>query len=101
MTTYESQPDAKGLVKCTLQQEPAKKMVDLKDIPILIAVGKASYHAQYDHCTAKFLSQPGATVELAQLGVHGIKGNGYMMMLEMNNLDIAQFLNGWIGSNVK
>lgn len=41
MTTYESQPDAKGLVKCTLQQEPAKQMVNLKDIPILIAVGEA------------------------------------------------------------
>jgi pimeloyl-ACP methyl ester carboxylesterase len=101
LTVYQSQPDAEDLVACTLQQEPAKQLVNLKDIPIVIVAGEASYHAQYDHCTAKFLSQAGATVEFAPLGDHGIHGNGHMMMLEENNLEIAQFVNEWLGSNVR
>ena len=31
----------------------------------------------------------------------GIKGNGHMMMLEKNNIEIARYLDGWIGKNVR
>jgi hypothetical protein len=31
----------------------------------------------------------------------GIRGNGHMMMLEKNNLEIAAFLHAWIEKNVR
>jgi hypothetical protein len=30
-----------------------------------------------------------------------IRGNGHMMMLEKNNLEIAAFLTGWAQKNIK
>jgi hypothetical protein len=31
----------------------------------------------------------------------GIRGNGHMVMLEKNNLEIAQFIDDWVVANVK
>ena len=39
-----------------------------------------------------------AFVRLADVG---IQGNGHMMMLEKNNLEVAAFLGGWVAKNVK
>ena len=31
----------------------------------------------------------------------GIRGNGHMMMLEKNNLEVAEFLERWVRERVK
>jgi hypothetical protein len=31
----------------------------------------------------------------------GIRGNGHMVMLEKNNLEVAAFLAGWVEGKVK
>jgi len=88
--------DGPGRVRGWLQAEPARRLVHLAGIPILILTAEASYHAPYDHCTSAFLHQAGVEHDFVRLADIGIRGNGHMMMLEKNNLDIAAYLRGWI-----
>ena len=94
-------PDGPGLVRCFMQAEPARKLTRLAGIPILIVLAEASYHAPYDHCTSKWLTQAGVKNDFVRLTDIGIRGNGHMMMLEKNNLDISAFLRRWEAANVK
>jgi len=86
-------PDLKS---CWLQTEPAHTLPWLNGIPILIATGEASYHATYDYCTSKFLTQAQVPNQWVYLPTVGIHGNGHMEMLEMNNLQIARFYEHWL-----
>lgn len=97
----EEKPDGSGCVRCWLQAEPARQLPNLKGIPILIVTAEASYHAPYDHCTSRFLHQAGVEHDFVRLAEVGIHGNGHMMMLEKNNLEIAEYLRQWIDSKVK
>ena len=93
----QARPDGPDMVRCWLQKSPARQLSNLQKIPILILTAEASYHAPYDHCTAKFLEQAGAHPEHIRLADAGIHGNGHMMMLEKNNGDIAALIANWIG----
>jgi pimeloyl-ACP methyl ester carboxylesterase len=93
--------DGAGLVRCFLQAEPARQMPNLRGIPVLIVVSESSYHAPYDHCTAKYLDQAGVKNTFVRLPDVGIRGNGHMMMLERNNLEIAAWLRGWERDNIR
>lgn len=55
----------------------------------MILTSEASFRATYDHCTSKFLTQAGVPNTHLRLESLGIQGNGHMMMLEKNNLEIA------------
>ncbi len=90
-----------GLQNCWLQKEPVHTLPDFEQIPILIATGEASYHAQYDHCTSAFLRQAGVENSWVNLASVGIKGNGHMQMLELNNLDIASFYEKWLSRHLR
>jgi pimeloyl-ACP methyl ester carboxylesterase len=92
--------DGPGLTRCWLQANPPRELVNLKGIPILIVTAEASYHAPYDHCTSKFLRQAGVEHDFVRLADVGIRGNGHMMMLEKNNLEIAAFLRDWLEKRV-
>ncbi|MEP3333515.1 alpha/beta hydrolase [Sedimentitalea sp.] len=100
-TVMQAEPDGPDLITCTIQQEPVRKLVNFQEIPILVTTSEASYHAPYDHCTAKFLAQAGAPVQFIRLEDKGIHGNGHMVMFEKNNLEIADFLSGWIVEHAK
>jgi pimeloyl-ACP methyl ester carboxylesterase len=89
-------PDAPDLIPCWSQKGEPRRLRNLAGIPILVATGEASYHAMYDHCTACYLRRAGADVEHVRLAERGMRGNGHMMMLEMNNLEIAAFIDGWL-----
>jgi pimeloyl-ACP methyl ester carboxylesterase len=97
----QEQADGTGLVRCVLQAEPARQMPNLKGIPILVLTSEASYHAPYDHCTARYLAQAGVKNTFVRLPERGIRGNGHMMMLEKNNLEIAALLRDWEAANVR
>ena len=84
-----------------LPEIAARRLVNLKGIPILIVVSEASYHAPYDHCTSKYLTQAGVKNTFVRLPDAGIHGNGHMMMLEKNNLQIAALLKSWVEKNVR
>ncbi len=92
----QERPDRPGLEAGWLQREPARKLTHLRQIPILVVTGEASYHAPYDHCTVNFLVQAGVNVDFIRLEDKGIHGNGHMMMLESNNLVIAALLHDWM-----
>ena len=57
--------------------------------------------APYDHCTALYLGQAGVKHDFVRLPDVGIRGNAHMMMLEKNNQEIAGFIAGWAGKNIK
>lgn len=92
----EDRADGPNLHTCTLQREPARKLRNLSGIPTLLVVAQASYHSVYDHCTAKFLKQAGVPVDFVRLENERITGNGHMLMIEKNSLDIADFVDRWI-----
>ena len=81
--------DAPGLQACWIQKEPARQLPRLGQIPIAVVSTEASYHAPFDHCTVRWLSQAGAHVDFIHVAVLGIRGNGHMVMLEKNNLEVA------------
>ena len=62
---------------------------------------EACYHAAYDHCTAGYLAQAGVKVTALRLGDHGIHGNGHMVMLERNNLQVAGVITGWLAQTIR
>jgi pimeloyl-ACP methyl ester carboxylesterase len=93
--------DGPDLVRCWLPEAPARQLVNLKRVPMLIVVSEASYHAPYDHCTSKYLTDAGVKHTYTRLPDVGIHGNGHMMMLEKNNLEIAALLRRWIEKTVR
>jgi pimeloyl-ACP methyl ester carboxylesterase len=97
----EAKPDAPDLFACWMQKAPARQLVNLKNIPVMIMASEASYHQVYDHCTAKYLTQAGVKTEYIRLQDKGIHGNGHMVMIEKNNLDIAHVIDEWVVKNVK
>jgi pimeloyl-ACP methyl ester carboxylesterase len=96
----EREPQRPGLVKCWRQAEPARKLVNLAGIPVVIVQGEASYHAPYDHCTAQWLTQAGVANTFIRLADLGLRGNGHMMMIESNNAEIAGVIASWLDDNV-
>jgi pimeloyl-ACP methyl ester carboxylesterase len=97
----EAKPDGPDLFTCWMQKPPARQLVNLKSIPVMIMAAEASYHQVYDHCTAKYLAQAGVKTEYIRLQDKGIHGNGHMVMIEKNNLDIAKVVDDWVVQNVK
>jgi pimeloyl-ACP methyl ester carboxylesterase len=92
--------DAPDLVRCILQQEPARQLVNLKGIPIMILTGEAGFHATSDHCNAKFLKQAGVDNEFVHLPAIGIHGNSHYLMLEKNSVQIAGVVANWLRKRV-
>ena len=79
-----------------VMKEPARKLPRLTGIPIAILVGEASYHSQYDHLTSHVLRQAGVEHDYVPLETVGIRGNSHFMMYEKNNLEIADWMLGWL-----
>jgi pimeloyl-ACP methyl ester carboxylesterase len=90
-------PDSPDLLPCWQQAAPARALVNLQGFPVLILVSQASAFAQTEHCTSRYLTQAGVKNDFVRLQDVGIFGNGHMMMLEKNNLDIAAYLIKYLG----
>ena len=89
------------LVRCYRQAEPARRLINLQQVPTLILQAEASYHAGYDHCSVRFLKQAGVNVDFIKLEEVGVRGNGHMMMLEKNNQEIARVMIDWLQKSVR
>ena len=92
--------DGPDLIAGWLQQEPARKLPSLAQVPALIVTGEASFRAPYDHCTARFLAQAGVRVTHMRLEREGIRGNGHMMMVERNSSEIAVAIQAWLAKTL-
>lgn len=96
----QAEPDGPGLVACWSQTGEIRRVKNVAGIPVLLITTEASYYAGFDHCTARYLHQAGVNVEFVRLQDKGMHGNGHMMMLEMNNIEIAEFLDAWLTSKI-
>jgi pimeloyl-ACP methyl ester carboxylesterase len=92
----QEQPDDPDVSRCWMQKSPARQLPNLQKEPILVVTSESSYHRAYDHCTVKYLEQAGVHVKWIKLADVGIHGNGHMMMLEKNNMEIAAVMSRWI-----
>jgi pimeloyl-ACP methyl ester carboxylesterase len=97
----EAKADGPDLFVCWMQKAPARALVNLKNIPVMVMAAEASYHQVYDHCTSKYLNQAGVKTEYIRLQDKGVHGNGHMVMIEKNNLDVARVVDEWVVKNVK
>jgi pimeloyl-ACP methyl ester carboxylesterase len=92
--------DGLDLVRCWLQKAPARQLPNLAKMPMLIVNGEASFHAPFEHCTVKYLEQAGVHPTWIDLGKAGVHGNGHMMMLEKNNLEVAGVIERWLAKSM-
>jgi pimeloyl-ACP methyl ester carboxylesterase len=92
----EDKPERPEYVRCWMQSEPARTLVNLQNTPILIVTAEASYHASYDHCTVRYLAQAGVKTTFVRLEDVGIHGNGHMMMVEKNSDAVAEKIAEWL-----
>jgi pimeloyl-ACP methyl ester carboxylesterase len=96
----QDKPDGPDLLRCWLQKSPARQLPTLQQAPVAIVTGEASFHAPYEHCTIKYLEQAGVHPTWIDLGKQGIHGNGHMIMLEKNNLQVAAVIAKWMTNAV-
>src|SRR5882672_4838374 len=93
--TVQDKADGPDLARCWLQKAPVRMLPNLARMPMYIVNGEASFHAPFEHCTVKYLEQAGVHPTWIDLGKAGVHGNGHMMMLEKNNLDVAAMIEKW------
>jgi len=96
----EAKSDGPGLIQCWLQKEPAHKLPNLKNIPVLDVSAEASYHRVFDSCVPKWLNQAGVKTDYVKLEDVGQPGNAHEMMLEKNSDGIAAYFETWLAKNV-
>ena len=92
--------DGPDLVRGYLQAEPARRLPNLRKVPILVVTAEASYHAPYDHCTVNYLRQAGVEPRWMKLAEHGIRGNSHVLMMEKNSKEIADLIIAWTSKAV-
>ncbi len=96
----QTKPDQPDIATCGLQGAPVRKLANLAQVPILMVGSAASYHVPFDLCTSKYLTQAGVKNDFIRLPSIGINGNGHFIMLEKNNLQVAKFVDTWMGKNI-
>ncbi|KAH7032376.1 hypothetical protein B0J12DRAFT_721588 [Macrophomina phaseolina] len=74
--------DTSARRSCVIQVEPARRLPRVARVPYVAAMGAASPHATYGHCTVGYLKQAGVEAE-------GILKNGHFLHLEFKGLDSA------------
>jgi pimeloyl-ACP methyl ester carboxylesterase len=92
--------DGPEIIPCWVQKEPAHKLVNLENIPVLDVAGEGSYHRPWAHCVAKWLNQAGVKTTFVGLERVGLPGNGHQFMSEKNSAGIAKFFMTWLEKNV-
>jgi pimeloyl-ACP methyl ester carboxylesterase len=83
-----------------LQKEPARKLVNVKKVPVLLLTAPSGYNTEWDPGTHAYLKQAGVKhtwLKLAEIGIHG---NGHFMFIEKNSDQVAGVVQRWIERNV-
>ena len=96
LKTVKVTPTQPGIDPYFIQEEPARKLKNLANVPAVIVTSEASYHAPYDAGTVAFLRQAGVKVDHINLPDIGIKGNAHFMMMEKNNREVLQPILDWM-----
>jgi pimeloyl-ACP methyl ester carboxylesterase len=96
----EEKSEGPDVVPCYLQKEPAHKLVNLENIPVLDVSGEASYHRIFDACVPKWLNQAGVKAEYVKMEDVGLTGNDHQMMMDKNSDAIAKYFMSWLDKHV-
>ncbi|KAF8887272.1 Alpha/beta hydrolase family-domain-containing protein [Gymnopilus junonius] len=84
---------------CIQQVAPARKLINVSKVPVLVITSESGYHSVYDACSVEFLRSAGVTVGFIYLPDVGVHGNGHLMFMEKNSLDIAdKVVHKWLNS---
>jgi pimeloyl-ACP methyl ester carboxylesterase len=93
-------PEA-GVADYRIQAEPARKLVNLQGIPIVMVTSEGSFASPGNPGAVAFFKQAGCMAEELRLADHGIHGNGHLMMVEKNNRQVLQPILDWAAKNVE
>ncbi|MFI8193971.1 alpha/beta fold hydrolase [Streptomyces sp. NPDC085946] len=80
----------------TLQEEPARTLVNLARVPIAVVTAEQSPFMRFDGHLMAFLQQAGCDADLVRLGDHGVHGNGHGVMFERNNREALHVILAWL-----
>ncbi len=94
--TRQEEPDREGLMACHLQAGEPRRLVNFAEVKVVVVTVDASRQTAFDHCTVKYLQQAGVDAEHLRLEEHGIHGNAHALVVEKNNMEIAQAMYGWL-----
>jgi pimeloyl-ACP methyl ester carboxylesterase len=89
-----------GVNAYLLQEEPARKLKNLQNIPIVIVTAEASFASPGNPAAIAYFKQAGCKAEELRLVNLSIHGNGHMMMLEKNNRGALKPILEWVEKNV-
>lgn len=85
---------------CWLQKEPARKLPNLRKMPIMLLSSPASYNTLWDPCLHAYLDQAGVRHTWLKLEDIGIHGNSHFMFIEENSDQVAGVVLKWLKRNV-
>ena len=91
----------RDLLGCWVATGPARTLPNLVGVPILIVSSEAGFHAQYTHCMSQFFTQFGVENDLMRLEDRGQHGNGHLLLIEKNNLEVAKLIDAWLRRRVR
>jgi pimeloyl-ACP methyl ester carboxylesterase len=91
----------KGVADYKIQAEPARTLVNLQGIPIVMVTSEGSFASPGNPGAVAFFRQAGCHAQELRLVDHGIHGNSHMMMVEKNNRQVLQPILDWIATNVE
>ncbi|MGQ2914677.1 alpha/beta fold hydrolase [Microbacterium aurantiacum] len=92
--------DSSGPVPKALQEEPARMLPGLAQVPIAIVTAQASPFRFFDGHLKDYLDQAGCSSVFLRLEDAGIEGNGHGMMLESNNAEVLAVITDWFAQLV-
>ena len=83
-----------------LQEEPARKLKNLRSVPIVIVTSEASFASPGNPGAVAYFNQAGCRAEELRLVDKAIRGNGHLMMGEKNNRQVLQIILDWMDRKV-
>jgi pimeloyl-ACP methyl ester carboxylesterase len=89
-----------GINPYNLQEEPAHKLKNLLNIPVVLVTSEGSFASPGSPGAAAYLKQAGVKAEELRLVNQNIHGNGHMMMVEKNNREVLNAILRWVDANV-
>ena len=85
-----------GVAGYYLQEEPARKLPNLRNVKVLVATADASFASPGNPGLVAYLKQAGVDADELRWGRMGINGNGHMMFMEKNSREVLQPLIDWM-----
>lgn len=79
-----------------LQAEPARQLVHLRRVPILVVTSDEPIFGVINAGSIAYLRQAGCTVDELRFADHGVTGNGHFMTLEENNHETFELVHTWL-----